>query len=150
MVLTARSNTGPIHRRAHRQRGVMLIELTVAAFFFALSIALVAQLISTVLHLRRDADRRELATQEAANAMERITSWPFERITQESADKLELSPIARQALPGAQLAARVTDTPAPSAMKRIAIVLRWRGGPAGNEAPVRLTAWVGPRGRAKP
>lgn len=112
--------------------------------------ALVAQLASSLVLLHRDADRRELATQEVANLMERIAALPSAKLTAEDVSSLTKSESARRALPGAQLNVSVADSSPPSSLKRVAIELRWRGGAARNEAPVRLTAWLGPNRRANP
>jgi hypothetical protein len=118
----------------------------------ALTILLLGVAMSSMVHVlgwvaaeRRSVERRQLATQEAANLMEHLTAEPFEKLTADSARGLSVSDEARRRLPGAELAIDVDRKAAAEDTKRLAIRLRWRNKAGAWEAPVRLTAWVARR-----
>jgi hypothetical protein len=61
---------------------------------------------------------------------------------------LRLSPRARRALPGGELAVRVTA--AEVGLTRIRVEVRWRDRAGVPQAPVRLTSWIASRRGARP
>ena len=93
---------------------------------------------------RRAAERRQRATLEVANLMERITAYDFDEVTPELARRMTLSTALRQSLPDSELAIDIDQSkPAPGrSARRIAIKLRWRGRDGDWVAPVRLTSWI--------
>jgi hypothetical protein len=93
---------------------------------------------------RRGTERRERATLEVANLMERLTAYPYEQVTPELARKSTLSTETAASLPGAELKVDVAaNEPAKDrSAKRIAIQLRWRNQQGDWVAPVRLTSWI--------
>jgi hypothetical protein len=120
-----------------------------AAAEIALSILLLAVVMTTTVHVlglvageRRAVERRELAIQEAANVMERLTAEPWDGVTPELARGIALSDGLRRALPGPELAIEVDEKDAAAGSKRVAVRLRWRNRAGGWEAPVRVTAWI--------
>jgi hypothetical protein len=93
---------------------------------------------------RRGAERRERATVEVANLMERLTAYPYEQLTSEMARKSALSAEAAASLPDAELKVDIAaGEPAKGrSAKRIAIQLRWRSQQGEWVAPVRVTSWI--------
>lgn len=133
----------PRWKRAPRKarRGSMLLETTVAIIILAAAIVAVAHTVAVVSVQRQSAERQALATEEAANLMERIYAWPVDEITAEKVAKLKLSPICRERLPEATLEVAVESTSGDPPARRIAVEIEWteHGGVRGR--PVRLTAW---------
>jgi Tfp pilus assembly protein PilV len=137
--------------RAHRRRGSLLIELTVATAMLIIGMSLAVKVLGYAALQRRSAEQRQRALQEVANVMERITADPFDEVTPERARAMSISPSATSSLPGAELAVEVTPSQpgAGRSARRIAVRLRWRNRAGEWEAPVRLTTWI-ERGRAAP
>ncbi len=143
MRITA-NRSKPGHRR-----GYGLIELTICAMLFVAAMGLMLGTASWVAAERRGAERRQVATQEAANLMERLAARPFDELTPESAKRLALSDHAKASLRDGSIdvviAAIAGDVPA----RRITIEVRWRDRSGEPVAPVRLVAWVHRRGEVK-
>jgi hypothetical protein len=128
------------------RRGAILADVGLAAIILLVAMSLMLKVLAIVAHERRAADHRQRAALEVANLMERITAYPFERVTPELARGMTLSETARQSLRDCELAIDVTggervpltDRDA----RRISITLRWRE-PSGQwQHPVRLTSWI--------
>jgi hypothetical protein len=132
-----------ISARAGR-RGSFLLELALSAAMLMIAMGLTVKVLGWVGAQRRASDRRQVAVQEVANLMERLSARPFESVTSGAARELPLSPRARQSLPGVELKVDVsTDSPAGgSGSKRLALQLRWRGRSGEWDTPVHLTSWI--------
>jgi Tfp pilus assembly protein PilV len=146
-------NTSQLSKKMHRMRsasGFTIIEIVMATLALGIAMTLTVQILGWVARERRSVDRRAFAVQEAANAMERLAARPWEKLTPAAARAYALSPAALESLPGAELSVTVTDEVQKPPLKRVGVQLSWRNRAGGREAPVRLTAWVSPRGRAKP
>jgi Tfp pilus assembly protein PilE len=142
--------SGAVARPSGSPRGLTTIEMVMATLVLGVAMTLTVQILGWVMRERRGADRRAIAVQEAANAMERLAAQPWDQLTPEAAQSEPLSPAALQALPGAELNVTVAAEADKPGLKRIGVQLRWRGRSSAYEAPVRLTSWVARRGRAQP
>ena len=128
------------------RRGALLADVGLAAIVLLVAMSLMLKLLATVAHERRAADHRQRAALEVANLMERITAYPFDRVTPELARGMTVSETARQSLSDAELAIDVKPGEVVPANnrdgRRISITLRWRE-PSGQwQHPVRLTSWI--------
>jgi hypothetical protein len=136
----------PLERRTRLQprRGSLLAEVAMATVMLLIGMTLALKVTAYTAHQRRSADQRQRAVQEVANAMERVTAYPFNEVTAERGRALAISPTAAQTLPDAELTIAVDESPpgAGRSAKRIAIRLRWRNRAGEWEAPVRLTTWI--------
>ena len=119
-----------------------MLEITASAVMLATAMSLTVQLLHGVASERRAAERRLYAVQEVANLMERVASRSWGDVTPESLRAVSLTPLAIQALPGAELTATVDDSAASRGEKQINLRLRWRDRAGTWTAPVRLTAWI--------
>ena len=130
--------------RVHLRRGSLLVEVGMATVMLLIGMTLTVKVMGYVGHQRRAAEHRQRAVQEVANAMERLTAYPYEEVTAERARTLSISQTAVQSLPDAELAVDVNESQpgAGRSAKRIAIRLRWRNRSGEWEAPVRLTTWI--------
>jgi hypothetical protein len=128
------------------RRGAILADVGLAAIVLMVAMSLMLKVLSTVAQERRSADHRQRAALEAANLMERITAYPFDRVTPELVRGMKVSESARRSLHDCELAIDVQGGEgAPSTdrdSRRISITLRWRE-PSGQwQRPVRLTSWT--------
>ena len=90
---------------------------------------------------QRQANRRLWATTEIGNLMERVTAMPYDRVSQQVLDQLQLSESARTLLPDATLTATLLPQANPAG-KRLRLELRWQDRSGQLAGPVRLTTWV--------
>jgi type II secretory pathway pseudopilin PulG len=128
-----------------RSRGTTLIELTIALGVLAVAMSATVRVLGWAAAANRAAERRARATQEAANALERLAARPWDALAPGPARGLDLPESARRALPGGTLRAVVAD--AGSGLRRVRVEVRWAGRAGSDEGPVRLAAWLGRRGR---
>lgn len=127
---------------SRRRRGYGLIELTISSFVLIAAMSLMLTAATWVASERRGAGRRQVATQEAANLMERLAARPFAELTPETSRGLALSESAKAALPEGSLAVAIAEVGGDAPARRVSIEIRWRDKSGGRSAPVRLVAWV--------
>jgi len=118
-------------RRRHRRRGYGLLELTLSVILLLAAMMMMVKMLGWVASERRAAERRQWAAQELSNAMERIVSEPFERVTTERASAVLADVPLYQALVGPEWEANVTDDSSSGAPAR-------RGQPS---APLEDAGW---------
>jgi Tfp pilus assembly protein PilV len=125
------------------RHGFVLLEVVVAFGLLAVLIAVCLQMLSATAAGRRAAERRAVALQEAANIMERIAAMPWDQITGERLQEIELSPSVREILPGA--AVNLTTEAASDAGppgKHVGLEITWTNAVGDRDAPVRLSYWT--------
>lgn len=123
------------------RRGASIVELTVALFTLTVAAALVAQLAVTTARHRRHSEHRLVATQEAANALERMGQVAWEDLTADRFEQTKLSEVAAQALLDGQIEVRLTDIAEPRAGRRIDVTVSWAQDAAAERREVALSAW---------
>ncbi len=104
--------------------------------------ALAAQLFAWDARERREAWRRHVAQQEAANVLERLSADAPTALNAERLDALTLSKESADWLPEGMLRASATEVASPHAGKRIQIEITWRQSSGHPASPVRLTGWA--------
>jgi hypothetical protein len=132
------------------RRGAMLLETTVAMVILLVAMLAVAQTVATVAVQRRVAEQRALATQEAANLMERVYSLPWDEATEDKISEMQLSETCRQRLPDARLGVVVESAGERVPGREIRIEIDWQDRAGRRSAPVRLTAWKYAQQEANP
>lgn len=134
-------------RRLRRRRGYALVEIAMAVMVLMAAMSLAVKVLAGVGQQRRATERRLLALQELANAVERVNAEPFDALNAGRARELS-RPAAHSALSKADWQAELTaDDAGPVAGKRVTVRVRWKG-PSGEwSAPVSLTTWVYQRGK---
>lgn len=136
-------------RGVARRGGFSAFEMTVAVLLLASVFATLGPMLTWIRQQRRRAEERQLAVLELANAAERLSLLPYERMTSQPSPSLQLSPEAEQALSEAQLTAEVNDETDPSA-KRVTLQLAWREDGVRESAPLRLVIWRFPEAEVSP
>src|SRR3954466_13521164 len=113
-----------------------LFEVIVALSVLSALVGLVVELLASTSAQQRAADRRVLATLEAANAAERVTALGWANATPERFEEIKLSEAAQQSLPSGELA--ISAVPESDSSRRVQIQVRWHGAGGRDEPPVRL------------
>jgi prepilin-type N-terminal cleavage/methylation domain-containing protein len=126
------------------RRGISLIELSVATVVLAVAMTVTVQIVAQAIAEHRAADRRVCAIQEAGNVLERLSIQPWDKLTPESLEKLELARRVERLIPGAEVTISMVDADSGVA-KRVTVQVRWTARDARRTAPVRLTTWLYPR-----
>lgn len=121
--------------------GLTILESLAAVVLVAMLLGVSLEMLSAVTAQGRVARQRELAVQEAANAMERVFARPWDALTKDRLKSVSLSSDARRLLPGAELTIDVVPSSEEPEAKQIAVCVRWRAGSGPVEKAVRLTAW---------
>jgi type II secretory pathway pseudopilin PulG len=124
------------------RRAFALFEVIVALSVLSALVGVVAELLVGMSAQQHAADRRVLATLEAANAAERVTALGWANATPERLEKIKLSESAQQSLPGGEVT--ISAVPESDSSRRVQIQVRWRGAGGRDELPVRLNLWVYP------
>lgn len=138
--------------KRNRRRGMTLLETAAAAFILAVGVVGVAQVVALAATQRREAERRQIATTEAANLMERIAALPWEDVQPARLESFTLSARARQVLPEAQLRAEVEEVASKDdaiPTKRISVAISWTAKSGERASPARLVAWRYPMREAR-
>lgn len=122
-------------------RGVLLLEVLAAAALIAVLATLCLQLFGSSLAQRRALRYRQLAMQEAANALERVATRSWEELTPARLPKESLSAEAAKILPQGHLNVEVLPADGPPEGRQLLVSVDWRDGPGQEPLVVRLTAW---------
>jgi len=110
------------------RRGISLLEVMVSAILLVALMTLSLQMFAATAAQHRAARNRQIATQRAWNAMERLAAAPWDALDELSGDDAELQ-------------IEVTAVPEQPDARRIAVVVRYNDGKATPAPPVRLVAW---------
>ncbi len=123
------------------RRGFTLLECLVAAAMLGVIFVLVGQWFSWDTFERREAWKRQLATQEAANVLERLSLTPYETLSADNLAAIKLSPETRAWLIDGALQVSVSETATPAHGKQLQVEIGWGRSHENPPAPVRLTTW---------
>ncbi len=124
------------------RRGVMLMEAVAAGALLAVLLIISLRVMAAAALERRVVEKRTVAIQEAANAIERASALSWEQITPERLAEIRLSPAVEQFLAGAKLAWTVEPTASGPTAKHIRAELTWQSPNGAPSAPVRLNYWA--------
>ena len=134
-------------RTSRHRCGMSLVEVIVSGILLGTVMTIAVPTLSWVVRERRAADQRQQAMFAVENVLERFSARQWDEITKDNAEKIELSQVIRDQLPGAALNCAVHTKPDAADEKRIAVELTWLGRTGQALAPVRLTTWVYRGGR---
>lgn len=125
-----------------RRRGTIYIEGLIAVTLVLSMLAMVAQLIFFASRQRNDIDQMRLATQEAANVLERLLVVPWDELNEQRIGRITVSAAGAERLQEPEIRISITDARDEFvAAKRLQVEVSWldRGGQ--RVVPVQLTAW---------
>ncbi|WP_165251448.1 type IV pilus modification PilV family protein [Paludisphaera soli] len=132
-----------IAQRRRPRRGSLLIEAAMAALMLMIAMTVITKVVAAVAAERRTWDRRQAASAEAANLIERLSARSYDSLVPGPVQDLAPPSPAASALPGVERTAEVTDeAEGGAAARRVAVQIRWRNRAGDWDAPVRLTTWV--------
>ncbi len=120
------------------RRGSMLLEAMVALVLLSAAFIIVGQMHGFVLAQDQVAAHRQLAVDEAANQLERVSALPWQDLTSEKLNSFTLHEETTRSLQHARLEFKVTDLASPRG-KQVQVTVSWQEG-NGSQA-VHLTAW---------
>jgi hypothetical protein len=123
------------------RRGTTLLEVIVAGMLLGTLLVLCLQLVSAANDQRWAADRRQCASVELGNVMERVAARPWAELTAAALAQEKISPSAAGQLPGAALKVEISPEAKGSDVKRITATLRWQDRSGQFLAPVTLATW---------
>ena len=118
-----------------------MLELIVATTLLAAIAAVSMQMLRVAAVQRRANSGRQAALREADNLMERLAGRPWDELTEEGVQDIQISEPVRRVLPDVDLEIEVTSEAEQPDAKRIALSLRWRDKSGEMRSPVRLVAW---------
>ena len=122
------------------RRGFSLLEMIVALVLLGAVTTIVIPALGWMGVENRLSLQRQEAAQGLGNLMDELTSRPYEQLTSDAAENLELPEALRNQLPGAKLKVEISGTE--PGVKRIRMELGWNQRNGRPIAPMRLTAWV--------
>ncbi len=123
------------------RRAFTLLELIAASVLIGAMLMLCLQVLTATAAARRRAETRLIAMQQSANVMERLAAVPWEDLSEENIEKLELEKLVRRLLPDAQLDIELATPPDEPPAKRITVSIGWSDRAGQAVGPVRLVAW---------
>ena len=122
--------------RQRRPRGLMQLEIVIAAILLGVIITGLSTLNYRLLGVAKDTRHYQFAIHEAANQIEQLTALGLEGLDERIA-RATLSDEATQALPSGVMEVRRVDDPTGT---RVFIKIQWDR--PGAPAPVELFGWV--------
>ena len=134
-----RRDRGRGRRATSARAGVSLVELVISCLLIGTVAGLVVPSVSWTAVERRATHQRQVACEELANLMDRLTRQAWEDVTPERAEQMGLHEEVGRQLPDAQLSAAVD---ADQDAKRIQLSLVWSNRAGRAVAPIRLTTWI--------
>lgn len=118
------------------RRGAMLIEMLVAGILLTTVIVLVGPLLLQSNQVRRSAAQRQLATQLAANCLERLVAGESQQLAEANVRR---GWDTQKWLPEMTLDFEIRDD---DARRRATVTVNWIGSVGQAARPVRLAGWL--------
>jgi hypothetical protein len=120
----------------------MLLELALSAALLGALTIVSLQMLAALSAQRRAAEQRAVATQEAANLVERVSALPWSEVTPQRVAEMRMSPAAQETLEGATLTLSATEEDGPPAAKHVRVEIDWDGAGPRVNPPVQLHTWL--------
>jgi hypothetical protein len=120
----------------------MLLELALSMALLGALTVVSLQMLAALSAQRRAAEQRAIATQEAANLIERVSALPWSEVTPERVAEMRMTPATQHTLDGATANVSVTTEAGPAAAKHVRVEIGWDDASPRAGAPVRLHAWL--------
>ena len=132
------------------RRATMLLEVTIAAALLGVLMTISVRMLHVMGDRQRAAECRAAALQTVQALAEQLTNLPWEELTAQAAELVEIPEAMKPKLPGGKIKVTVVEDTDPMIAKRVTLELQWtdpRGQPA---APVQLTIWAYPESELHP
>jgi prepilin-type N-terminal cleavage/methylation domain-containing protein len=123
-----------------KRRAFSLVEMIAAVAVTAVLCGLCLSFVTMASSQRTELARRQTATEEATNAMERLSAVSWDELTAERARQAALSEVGKEMLPEGRLDAVVEDAPGEPAGRRVSVTVYWSDDRR-TEQQVGLVAW---------
>jgi hypothetical protein len=120
----------------------MVFDILVAGISVGIAAVIALSAITVVHRSRQATDRLNLATMELNNQLERASAIKWEELTPGTLEKVQLSDMAAQQIPGSKLELSVTNVSEPRRAKKLDARIKWPDRDQLTYAPLHLTAWV--------
>ena len=130
-------------RRYSRRRGYTAFELTISVILLMAASTITLKVVTWIGAERRAADHVLWVNETLSNAMERVSTEPFESVGTDRANAILKELQEGRTLPSAEWKAEVVDVvDSKPASKRVSLSVRWKSRSGEWTHPVRLTSWV--------
>jgi hypothetical protein len=127
-----------------------LLEVAVAAGLLGIIMAVSVQMLRVMGDRQRAIERRSVAIETVQALAEQLGNTPWEQLTPEAAEQLQIPDAVVRHLPGGELRAAIYEESEPVVAKRVMLELRWKGPREQPVAPAQLTTWVYPDKSSQP
>lgn len=136
--------SSPTNNLTASRRAFLLTEVVVAAMVLSVAITVLTQIWVRTPRLQRDTRQHRIAVEEASNQLDRLAALD-ETARANQLVRLNLSPIAEQALPSVSISAGESNS---EAGRRITVIVSWDR--FGERSRVALTQWIANAGVRRP
>jgi Tfp pilus assembly protein PilE len=121
-------------------RGFTMLEVVVSGTLLAAVLIVSARMVWSIASQRAAILDRQTAVTETANIMERLFAKPWNDLTQETVDRVQLSADFQRALPSGKLSIELASLPETPPAKKILIKVTWLHKPNQPHRSVQLVA----------
>jgi type II secretory pathway pseudopilin PulG len=123
------------------RRGFTLLEIFTAMLLLSALTALCLEFFAAGNGQRKEQYAQLVATQGAANVMERLAAVAWDDLPKQSGAKFSPSPQASKLLPEPRVEVQVGDLTGVPPARRVAATVFWRAQPGEPERKARVVAW---------
>ena len=127
---------GSVHHRTRSRRGLMQIEVLVAAMLLSVMIGLISTLGYRLQRIASDAKHYQMGVHELANQLERLTAIPREELAG-ALEGLRVSELTADGLTGAELQSHLVEDEWGT---RLVLSLQWER--VGDPVPLQMVGWI--------
>lgn len=126
-----------------RRSGITVAEVVVACFLLAILVVSTALVVSRVMTQRISLARRVVATESLANLLEQIDVRPFEELTANALQAIQLPKHIQQAIPDAnlQITSQFVNDRGSQPSRRIHCQIAWQNKEEEPPSLVEATIW---------
>ena len=127
--------------RCNGRRGTIFVEALIAITIILVTMGAVAQVVAISIRQRREVEQIRVATQEAANVMERAFGLPWNELNEQTAASIAISHSATESLdePRLQVSIETMNDSIPA--KRIVVRISWVNRAGERVEPIQLISW---------
>src|SRR5690606_10491910 len=128
----------------HSRKAFTIIEVVAAFFVLSVVVTLTLQALLSLREQKIAVNQRLQALLAAGNAMEQVTSLPWDQLRDESLKSIQAPPGVERSFQDAEVAIGVVNQ---EQLKKITVTVTWQTKLGAGTRSVRLVSWVSPEGR---